>query len=301
MMQLDTRQRAMLERMGIPMGWLKKTEVADVVAAPVLDAVRPPTQRVEQDTTAHTIQTAAETTAKATPKTTPKTIPKTERHSTSTAETTAQPSAQVEPAWNALDWVGLHKACADLYPLPIDKTSCVWGNQSVDEELPRLKIPVMVVMDADYTVQLQQGMGGQIPAVRLLQNMLQALDWQASDVCISSWQRRYGVQSTTTVTEQDAARYDSILQRQAQLLGCQAMLVLDPVAQNRLGAVTSTMQTGVNGLDKINATGLPTWLGLPCIQIHHPSKLLRHPANKSQAWHALCQLADTLSTVGEHT
>lgn len=285
MMQLDTRQRAMLERMGIPMGWLKKTETADVVVSPVLDSIEQPPERVEQDATTHTIQTTA----------------KTERHSTSAAETTVQPSAQVEPAWNALDWVGLHKACADLYPLPIDKTSCVWGNQAVGEELPRLKTPVMVVMDADYTAQLQQGMGGQIPAVRLLRNMLQALDWQAPDVCISSWQRRCGAEGATAVEEQDAARYDSILQRQVQLLGCQAMLVLDPVAQKRLQAVALTMQTEADEGGKINATGLPTWLGLPCVSTHHPSKLLRHPANKTQAWHALCQLAEVLSAVGEHT
>lgn len=269
MMQMDSRRRAMLEYMGIPMKWLRQP--AQPAAAPIALPAAQPVSGSHRSPAGTAIPSAIARSA-----------PAAGSDAFRQAEQQTEQQVAEEPAWHTLDWSALQQQCARLYPAPTAQ-GCIWGSHTA-ATVPVLTVPVMVVMDADYTMQLQQGTGAQSPALRLLQNMLAALDWQLHDVCISSWQR--GSQASglaAAPSEQDAVRYDRILQRQAQLLNCKALLLLDPQAQQRFADSSS------DGLH-----GLRQWLELPAVGTYHPSQLLRRPADKARAWEILCQLAEAL-------
>lgn len=264
MMQMDMRRRTMLELMGVSMKWLPRPQPA---------ARKQPVTGGEQKTDggqSRRRQLAA-------PPCTPPAV-----------EPDAG-SAPPEPLWETLDWAALQQQCALFYQAPTGQ-GCIWGNHVGAAQPPALKAPVMAVMDADYAMQLQQGMGAQIPALRLLRNMLAALDWQPDDICITSWQRGghtgHAAALQAAPGTEDATRYDRILQRQAQLLHCRALLLLDPQVQKR--AATA-------GQSDSPQAEVTEWLGFRAICLAHPSQLLRQPAGKTRAWEQLCQLADYLS------
>lgn len=218
------------------------------------------------------------------------------------SQTTENPTPQTavaEPAWQTLNWSALQQQCALFYPAPTAQ-GCIWGHYAT-ATAPSPNVPVMVIMDADYTMQLQQGAGEQAPALRLLQNMLTALGWQRDDVCISSWQRSNPARGlVTSPSIEDAIRYDHILHRQAQLLGCKALLLLDPQAQKRAAQHSNNAPNNPAGAVATTTTATTntgTWLGLHTASAPHPSQLLRRPASKTQAWEALCLLAHALPSL----
>lgn len=272
MMQMDARQRNMLELMGISMKWLPQRQ-STVPQQPAPD-----------------VQTADGVKSRRRQMTAPPCAPPAVEPDTR--------SAQPEPLWDSLDWVALQQQCAVFYPASAGQ-ACLWGNHA-GATLPVLKVPVMVVMDADYAMQLQQGMGAQVAALRLLRNMLAALDWQPDDIFITSWQR--GVHTGHAAALQaapeaeDVTRCDRILQRQAQLLGCRALLLLDPQVHKRAA------EAGVERAAQTDrAEAVTEWLGFRAVCLAHPSQLLRQPAGKARAWELLCQLADRLSDSPPHS
>lgn len=258
-LDLDARQRAMLEEIGVRLFWPQAVQAGEVRAAPVASAaaapapVPVPAPMVQRPVAAPVAAPAAR----------------------------IEPVARVAPGVELMEWDALARtvtacrACqlCDGRREPLLGTGDLQADWLIVGEPP--------TEDEDLAGEPFVGDGGQ-----LLDNMLRALGHSRRERVYLANVLKCRPAANRLPGPEELAQCEPFLRRQVELLRPRVIL-----AMGRL-AVQTLLPTG-EPLGKLRGRA-HQYQGVPLVVTYHPAYLLRNPADKARAWADLC-LAQSLA------
>ena len=266
-LNLDARQRAMLDEMGVKVWW--PTAAPRVENAPLAEPVerRVEAADVAAPVVAHVALPVGDEAARAAPP----------------ARVAAAPAAAVPPS-----------VAVPTTALAVRSP----GGAGVLIEAPRLlhggvAAPGggwLVVADMAPEADGRHGepFGGD--AGRLLDNMLRALQLHGGERPVHLMRTHRGV----AAGRDDSPRpFDEGFAAHAQALAPRIVLAMGPLAAQSLLQSTEPL-----GKLRGRAVPMAAWGGVPVVATYHPAYLLRNPADKARAWADLCLAAERLAQAG---
>jgi DNA polymerase len=258
-LNLDARQRAMLEEMGIKLQWWPKGEAPE---APLAEP-----SAAAGDVAAVPPQAAAPAVERVVP-----------------APARPMPASPVaSPAVAARVPVAATHGAAVLADAP----RRLYGGEGASEG------GWLVVADMPPELDGRHGEPFAGDAGRLLDNMLRALQLHAGPVPVHLVRTHRGVASGQPASPQPVA---DALAAHAQGLMPRIVLAMGPLAAQSL--LESSEPIGkLRG--RVAPLAMPSALqGLPVVATYHPAFLLRNPADKARAWADLCLAAEQIANAG---
>ena len=265
-LDLDTRQRAMLQEMGLHVWWpqaLAAAPQADPVAAPVADRVSPAAAAPADPVAASQ---------------TPQSVP--------------LPSALPQDL-ASLDWAALAQtiAACGACKLSVGRRAAVFGSGAAP-----LRADWLVLGDLpdDNEERLGQPFAGQ--AGQLLDNMLKAVSVRRCDNAGGSTDASALAYVSNCVKcrpararnpePQELVACENYLQREVALLQPKVILALGRFAAQTL-LQASVPDVATTPLGKLRGR-IYRYQGIPVVVSYPPSYLLRTPQDKARAWADLC-------------
>ncbi|MDM0121860.1 uracil-DNA glycosylase family protein [Variovorax arabinosiphilus] len=256
-MNLDARQRAMLDEMGVKVWWPVAAAPVDVDVAVAPVAEPPAPHRVAAvEEAPYEAPRAAPTPVRA-----PIAVP--------------APSAPAPPAPPAARAHGAAVLVAPPHRLYATEGAAEGG--------------WLVVADMPPEADGRHGEPLAGDAGRLLDNMLRALQLHAGDMPVHLMRTHRGVASGRDGSPQPFA--DAFLP-QAQALAPRLIFAMGPLAAQTLLQSAEPLGKLRGRAARLDALG-----GTPVVVSYHPAYLLRNPADKARAWVDLCLAADALAAV----
>lgn len=290
MLEMDARQRAMLQEMGIAVWWpvaLAASKTADAIAT---DSVALPERSISARDQIRTIKSAVQPAPAA-----PAAIPP----QPAVADDAARQSAIAGMDWLALqNAVPLCRACA----LCSSRSQTVFGcgqerPYGTDEQTPPI-VDWLILGDAPGQAEELQGQPFAGLPGALLDKMLQAVRLRTrlhpdGGNPLGRYTRVYlsnvvkcRPPAGRNPQAQELAQCQPYLARQIELLQPKLILALDRLAANTLLSehLPDVAQTPLGKLrGKVYA-----WRGIPVVVSYPPDYLLRNPLDKAKAWEDLC-------------
>jgi len=263
-LNLDARQRAMLDEMGVKVWWPTAPPVDAVIAAA-------PVERVPRGMEAAVAVAAAAA------------APAPLREEPVRARPLAQPAASTTPSAPAA---------------PKATPAARAHGADVLVEAPRLlhggvAAPGggwLIVADMAPEADGRHGEPFAGDAGRLLDNMLRALQLHGGERPVHLMRTHRGVAAGRDDSPRPFADAFAV---QAQALAPRIVLAMGPLAAQSLLQSTEPL-----GKLRGRAVPMAAWGGVPVVATYHPAYLLRNPADKARAWADLCLAADRLDPAG---
>ncbi|MFM1909007.1 MAG: hypothetical protein RLZZ591_2684 [Pseudomonadota bacterium] len=270
-LQLDTRQRAMLEEMGIKLWWPDAVPEPAMAMAPVA------------------VQTPVSLPARSEPQSVPVHVAPTLPRVT-LAPASAQPVVRSTPgAVGQMGWPALQQAVAECRACKLceSRTHTVFGVGQVPtgpEVAPQADW--LIVGEAPGEQEDLMGEPFVGPSGQLLDNMLKAMGLNRQHQVFITNVLKCRPPSNRNPDPSEVAQCAPYLQRQIELL--QPKIIL---AMGRF-AVQSLLQT-TEPIGRLRGR-LHQYHGVPVVVTYHPAYLLRNLPDKAKAWADLCLAMDTM-------
>ena len=269
-MNLDARQRAMLDEMGVKVWWPTARVDAEVAAAPA--------ERIPPAVEARAFAAPAAAVREEPTHARPAALPPAQTSRTATATATA--------------------SGAGTAPAPAAPAAARAHGAGVLIEAPRLlhggvAAPGggwLIVADMAPEADGRHGEPFAGDAGRLLDNMLRALQLHGGERPVHLMRTHRGV----AAGRDDSQRpFVDGFAAHAQALAPRIVLAMGPLAAQSL------LQSS-EPLGKLRGRAVPmaAWGGVPVVATYHPAYLLRNPADKARAWADLCLAAERLAQAG---
>ena len=282
-LELDTRQRAMLQEMGITV-WLPETvyledEPAFVAATP---AVVEQPQIAINKVAIQAINTPTNPQKQAPNAVNKPNLPKTE-HSPHAKPPVLQP---MPAGLQEMDWPTLQQAAqaCQACQLCTGRNGIVFGSQAAN-----LQADWLIVGDPPTESDEAAGTAFTGEAGVLLGNMLKAMGLSVAQVTLTPAVKcRTEGQSTGA---QELAQCEAFLRRQVALTRPKMILAMGRYAAQAL--LAQTVSNPVPPLGQLRGT-VYQYEGIPVVVTYSPANLLRNPADKAKAWADLCLAKATL-------
>ena len=280
-LDLDTRQRAMLQEMGITV-WQPET-LAEV--AEDIQSVDETSQDKPQNTinniavqAVNTPTTPINTSPRATSEKSPANLP-----AKQTVKQPASPALALQPmpaGLQEMDWSTLQQtaqAC-QACQLCVGRKGIVFGEQATNQQADWL-----IVGDPPTESDEAAGTAFTGEAGVLLGNMLKAMGLNAQQVTLTpSVKCRTEGQSTGA---QELAQCEAFLRRQVTLSRPKMILAMGRYAAQAL--LANSVSNPVPPLGPLRGA-VHSYQGIPVVVTYSPANLLRNPADKAKAWADLC-------------
>jgi uracil-DNA glycosylase len=284
-LELDTRQRAMLQEMGItvwqPETLLEAEEDIQYVAEKPQNAINNIAVQAI-NTPARAINVLPKAAIEKPPVSLPANL---------TAKQTASPVVALQPmpaGLQDMDWSMLQqtaKAC-QACQLCTGRKNSVFG-----EHATNLHADWLIVGDPPTESDEADGAPFTGEAGVLMANMLKAMGLTIEQVTLTpSVKCRSEGQSTGA---QELAQCEAYLRRQVALTRPKMILAMGRYAAQAL--LANTVSNPVPPLGQLRGT-VHQYEGTPVVVTYSPANLLRNPADKAKAWADLCLAKATLST-----
>ena len=262
-LNLDARQRAMLDEMGVKVWWPARAPAAASV---------PPVAPVQ---------------------------PNTEPHTESALEPAIEPAAAeaaIDATARPAPVVVQHKVQAAVPPASVAARS-----DGVLVDVPRLLHGAdnarggwLVVADMPPEADGRHGDPFAGDAGRLLENMLRALQLHAGPTPVHLMRTHRGVAAAPSALQPSASQpFDAHCTAQAEALAPRVVLAMGPLA-------AQSLLQSAEPLGKLRGrAGHAAALGsVPVVATYHPAYLVRMPADKARAWADLCLAAELFDRAG---
>ena len=251
-LQLDARQRAMLEEMGVKLFWPQAP-----VPSPLSEVPAPAALAVRETTVAA-------------PTTPAPSGPATKAPAPAAPEPPARAPARVHvpgAAPPALDWDGLEQAVASWAAQRHRPAVFGTGDRRADW---------LCVGDPPVEEEELQGLPFVGDAGRLLDNMLAAVGASRRRGAYLTHIAKCRLPQERAWEDEELAQGLAFLQRQVELLQPRVILAMGRFA------VQGLLATG-EPLGRLRGR-VHDWNGVPVVVTYHPAYLLRNPADKAKAW-----------------
>ncbi|MDP9900299.1 uracil-DNA glycosylase family protein [Variovorax ginsengisoli] len=271
-LNLDARQRAMLDEMGVKVWWPVRAPAPVVVTPPAEDVAAPTVEDNAQDVPARFDDEALDAPARA-----PAPAP---RPAAPARPSVAQIPSPVPPASGP---PAAAPAAARGPAVLVDAPQLLHGADNATGGW-------LVVADMPPEADGRHGAPFSGDAGRLLENMLRALQLHAGPTPVHLVRTHRGVASTGA---QGLQSFDDHFMAQAAALAPRVVLAMGPLAAQSL------LQSG-EPLGKLRGrAGRAAALGdVPVVATYHPAYLVRTPADKGRAWADLCLAAELFDRAG---
>lgn len=279
-LDLDTRQRAMLQEMGVTV-WSPVADTINIIAVNAINT--PATTKNEPKNALLSSQSAQNASNRAQP-----------AHA-STPATASRPvvvapkPAAVQPAvvaaplpagLDGMDWASLQQAAAACQAchLGSGRKNSVFGSLPAAQQADWL-----IVGDPPVEADEIEGTPFTGEAGQLLGNMLKAMGLSVQQVVLTS--------ATKCRTEglstgpHELAQCEAYLRRQVELTQPKMILAMGRYAAQAL--LAQTVGSPVPPLGQLRGV-LHRYQGIPVVVTYAPANLLRNPADKAKAWADLC-------------
>jgi uracil-DNA glycosylase len=272
-LDLDTRQRAMLQEMGITV-WQPEDIDFDVsVAQTVIEKPQIATNNIAEKSTntpaigINTSENAVNSVSTRIP--TPK-----------TPAVVSVPLQPMPTGLEEMDWTALQQATqtCQACQLCTGRKNSVFGEQATHQQSDWL-----IVGDPPNESDESAGMPFTGEAGVLLGNMLKAIGLAVEQVTLTpSVKCRTESQSTGA---QELAQCEAFLRRQVALTRPKMILAMGRYAAQAL--LAKTVSNPVPPLGQLRGT-VYQYEGIPVVVTYSPANLLRNPADKAKAWADVC-------------
>lgn len=256
-LNLDARQRAMLDEMGIKLFWWRQAEAQPGPALPSEPAAEPAGASSPRTDDARPVPVVAASPAVAAP---------------------APAPAEAPPA-TPRTGIPTHGA-----GVLAESPRLICGDASAPREGGWL-----IVADMPPGLDGRHGDPFEGDAGRLLHNMLNALQLHGGAVPVHLMRTHRGVASGQPGSPRPA---DAALADDVAALAPRVLLALGPLAAQSLLQSAEPLGKLRGRVVPIALAGLPA---LPVVASYHPAYLLRNPADKGRAWADLCLAAEQVA------
>jgi uracil-DNA glycosylase len=273
-LDLDTRQRAMLQEMGITV-WQPEDADFDVPASASIAAEKP--QNTIKNIAAETINTPATSII----------VPPRAISEKSPISVSPKPQAKPAPALQPMpaglqdmDWPNLQQTAQTCQAchLCTGRKNSVFGEHATNQQADWLIV-------GDPPTESDEAAGAPFTGESgvLLGNMLKAMSLTVEQVTLTpSVKCRSEGQSTGA---QELAQCEAYLRRQVALTRPKMILAMGRYAAQAL--LAKTVSNPVPPLGQLRGT-VYQYEGIPVVVTYSPANLLRSPADKAKAWADLC-------------
>ncbi len=285
-LELDTRQRAMLQEMGVHV-WLPLADepvVDEVLDQGIKNAIKNIANK--KINTPATAENLVKNTVLAS--SVPPAAPRAANVVAKTQSALASPVeiAPLPAGLDSMDWANLQIAAASCQAcyLGSGRKQVVFGGLSAASQADWL-----VVGDPPIETDEAQGQPFTGDAAQLLGNMLKAMGLTVNQVTLTSAVKcRTEGQSTGA---HELAQCEAYLRRQVALSRPKMILAMGRYAAQAL--LAQTVSNPVPALGQLRGV-VHSYQGVPVVVTYSPATLLRNPADKAKAWADLCLAKSTL-------
>ncbi|MDO8458373.1 MAG: uracil-DNA glycosylase [Burkholderiaceae bacterium] len=286
-LELDTRQRAMLQEMGVTV-WLPAAEpevdedVKIAIQNIAVQAINTPASAEKQAPNHGNSRAEAAVQAVPTPASAPRPAPVAAKATPAPLVTQLTPLAPLPAGLDGMDWASLQQAAATCQ-------ACHLGSgrkNSVFGTLPDAAAQAdwLIVGDPPTEGDEAQGEPFTDESAVLLANMLKAigLDVTTQVALTNATKCRTAGLSTGA---QELAQCEAYLRRQVALTQPRMILAMGRYAAQAL--LAQTVGSPVPPLGQLRGT-VRAYQGIPVVVTYATANLLRNPADKAKAWADLC-------------
>lgn len=290
-LDLDTRQRAMLQEMGVTV-WSPVADTINIIATEAINT--PDTVKNEPKNALPGSQSTQniEITASSAPAAAPRpavTVAKPAATPVSTAQTIV--AAPLPAGLDSMDWPSLQQAAAACQAchLGSGRKNSVFGSLPASQQAEQADW--FIVGDPPVEGDEIKGAPFTGEAGQLLANMLKAMGLSVQHVVLTS--------ATKCRTEglstgpHELAQCEAYLRRQVALTRPRMILAMGRYAAQAL--LAQTVGSPVPPLGQLRGA-VHRYQGIPVVVTYSPAFLLRNPADKAKAWADLCLAQAALQT-----
>ena len=275
-LELDTRQRAMLQEMGVTV-WSPVADTINIIATEAINT--PATAKNEPKNAVSGPQSAqnADVAASSPPAPAPRPPVTVAKPATTQQAVVAAP---LPTGLDSMDWASLQQAAAACQAchLGSGRKNSVFGALPASQQADWL-----IVGDPPMEGDEIQGAPFTGESAQLLTNMLKAMGLSVQQVVLTS--------ATKCRTEglstgpHELAQCESYLRRQVALTQPKMILAMGRYAAQAL--LAQTTGSPVPPLGQLRGV-VHRYQGIPVVVTYSPAFLLRNPADKAKAWADLC-------------
>lgn len=278
-LDLDTRQRAMLQEMGVTV-WSPESIAINIIANKSINT--PATAKKEPKNALSSSQSAqnVEVAASSTPAAASRPVVSVAKPAAAQPAVDAAALVLLPVGLDNMDWASLQQAAAacQACPLGSGRKNSVFGSLPVSQQADWL-----IVGDPPVEGDEIEGVPFTGEAGQLLANMLKAMGLSVQQVVLTPATKcRTGGLSTGPL---ELAQCEAYLRRQVALTRPKMILAMGRYAAQAL--LAQTVGSPVPPLGQLRGV-VHRYQGLPVVVTYAPANLLRSPADKAKAWADLC-------------